>query len=57
MKAIAHLSDRVVVLHHGEKVVEGAPQEVLNDKKVIDAYLGKRYRAFSGSRESESVRI
>jgi len=43
MKAIAKVSDRVVVLHHGEKITEGPPEIVLNDRQVIDAYLGKRY--------------
>ena len=44
MKAIAKVSDRIVVLHHGEKIMEGTPQVVLNDQAVIGAYLGKRYR-------------
>lgn len=47
MKAIAKVSDRVVVLHHGEKITEGPPEIVLNDKQVIDAYLGKRYRGIA----------
>ena len=44
MKAIAKVSDRIVVLHHGEKIMEGTPQVVLNDRAVIGAYLGKRFR-------------
>ena len=44
MKAIAKVSDRIVVLHHGEKIMEGTPQVVLNDQAVIGAYLGKRYK-------------
>ena len=41
MKAILEISDRLVVLNYGEKIVEGAPQEVVNNQKVIDAYLGE----------------
>jgi branched-chain amino acid transport system ATP-binding protein len=42
MKAIKSLSDRVFVLHHGEKIVEGATDEVLRDSRVVEAYLGRK---------------
>jgi branched-chain amino acid transport system ATP-binding protein len=42
MKAIKKLSDRVLVLHHGEKIVEGGTEEVLRDPRVVEAYLGHR---------------
>ena len=42
IKAIRSLSDRVLVLHHGEKIADGAPDAVLADKTVVEAYLGKR---------------
>jgi branched-chain amino acid transport system ATP-binding protein len=41
MEVIMSLSDRVLVLHHGNKISEGTPVEVANDKQVIDAYLGE----------------
>ena len=43
MKAIRNLSDRIMVLYHGEKLTEGSPEDVLNNPQVVSAYLGKRY--------------
>ena len=39
--AIFRLCDRVAVLDYGSKIVEGKPQEIAKNKKVIEAYLGK----------------
>jgi branched-chain amino acid transport system ATP-binding protein len=44
MKAIMNLSDRIVVLHHGEKLAEGTPQEIARDPAVVNAYLGEQAR-------------
>lgn len=44
MQAIAKVSDRVIVLNQGEKIMEGPPNIVLNDHQVVGAYLGKRYK-------------
>ncbi len=41
MKAIMRLSDRIVVLNSGEKLAEGAPQEIVSNKDVVTAYLGE----------------
>ncbi len=43
MRAISSACTRVIVLHHGEKLVEGTPGEVLSNKTVVDIYLGESY--------------
>jgi branched-chain amino acid transport system ATP-binding protein len=42
MATLMRIVDRVVVLDHGEKIAEGAPLEIAEDPRVVEAYLGER---------------
>jgi branched-chain amino acid transport system ATP-binding protein len=41
MRAVMALSQHIIVLHHGEKIAEGTPEEVTRDPAVLEVYLGQ----------------
>ena len=43
MKAVMQICERIIVLHHGQMLASGAPQDIRTNEQVIAAYLGKRH--------------
>ena len=44
MEVVFSLADRITVLYYGEVLASGPPEQIRNDQKVKDAYLGEEQR-------------
>jgi len=45
MKAVMSVANQILVLDHGELIAQGSPEKIINNEKVIKAYLGDKYRS------------
>lgn len=55
MRFIFNLCDRVACLVQGEKLVEGSPDIVQSDERVVAAYLGTPFEGAPGAEEAAEV--
>jgi branched-chain amino acid transport system ATP-binding protein len=55
MRAILSISDELLVLHEGRELTRGRPEEVVDDPRVIEAYLGQRYARRRASAKGEAA--
>lgn len=56
MPFLLPISDRLVVLDAGQKILEGSPDEVQADGRVIAAYLGERFAKMAAeTRQAEQA--